>query len=84
MHIPISFFSKLTVCNGFGVFCFRGVGVLVGLQDCGYITVVLFCKPETGICISLLASQLAGAIVGVSHGRMLCAAWVSFSNTHLE
>ena len=49
-----------------GVFWFRWVGVLVGIQNCGYIMVALFCKPEIGICISLIVSQLVGAIVGVS------------------
>ena len=39
--------------------------------------VASFCKQEIGICKSLMASQLVGAIVGVSCRRMLCAASVS-------
>ena len=46
----------------------------MGIQNCGCIMVVSFCKPEIGFYISLMVSQLVGAVVGVPYGRMLCAA----------
>ena len=69
-----SFIQNFTVCNRVWSILVRWVGVLVGIQNCVYIMVASFPKPKTGICISLLGSQVVDAVVGVSCGRMPCAA----------
>ena len=46
---------------------------MVEISNFGCIMVVSFQKPEIGICISWIVSQLVGAIDGVSSKGSVCS-----------
>ena len=49
-----SLFPILTACNWVWYILVRWIVILVGHPNCDNIMVASFCKPEIGICISLL------------------------------
>ena len=55
------------------VIWFRGVALLMEIQNCGCIMFASFYKPEIVKCISCIISWLAGAIGGVSEKGAVCS-----------